>query len=106
MDDHSGFGQIAADVVMEVRQDYPTAPTLVFPVRPAHAPPPDAQVWHTLRLYIPLIMHFTCLPVRVRVLGTYSRLAVYRLVYVGLVCIATTPLQRTCLCAPWLASYP
>lgn len=44
MDDHSGFGQIAADVVAELRQDYPTAPILVFPVRPAHAAPSVAQV--------------------------------------------------------------
>ena len=44
VDDHSGFGQIAADVVAELRQDYSSAPVLVFPVRPAHAAPSMAQV--------------------------------------------------------------
>lgn len=44
VDDHSGFGQFAADVVSELREDYPTAPALVFPVRAAHAAPSHAEV--------------------------------------------------------------
>lgn len=43
VDDHSGFGQFAADVVSELREDYPTAPALVFPVRAAHAAPSHAE---------------------------------------------------------------
>ena len=44
MDDHSGFGQFAADVIAELREDYSTAPVLVSPVRPTHAAPSQAQV--------------------------------------------------------------
>ena len=44
VDDHSGFGQFAADVVAELREDYSTAPVLVSPVRPTHAPLSQAQV--------------------------------------------------------------
>ena len=44
VDDHSGFGHFAADVVAELQQDYSTAPVLVFPVRATHAAPPQAQV--------------------------------------------------------------
>ena len=45
VDDHSGFGQFAADVVAELGEDYSTAPVLVSPVRPTHAAPSQAQVW-------------------------------------------------------------
>ena len=44
VDDHSGFGQFASDVIAELREDYPTAPALVFPVRGAHYASPQAQV--------------------------------------------------------------
>ena len=44
VDDHSGFGQFAADVVSELREDYPTAPALMFPVCAAHAAPSHAGV--------------------------------------------------------------
>ncbi|KAL3159412.1 hypothetical protein ABBQ38_009842 [Trebouxia sp. C0009 RCD-2024] len=43
VDDHSGFGHFAADVVAELKQDYSTAPVLVFPVRTTHAAPSQAQ---------------------------------------------------------------
>ena len=44
VDDHSGFGQFAADVIAELREDYSSAPVLVSPVRPTHAAPSQAQV--------------------------------------------------------------
>lgn len=44
VDDHGGFGQFAADVVAELREDYSTAPVMVCPVRPTHAAPSQAQV--------------------------------------------------------------
>lgn len=34
VDDHSGFGQMAADVVAELKVDYPNAPVMLYPVRP------------------------------------------------------------------------
>ena len=57
VDDHSGFGQFAADVVAELREDYPTAPTLVFPFRPAHTPPSHVQVPPPPDLSYPTPMH-------------------------------------------------
>ena len=44
VDDHSGFGQMAADVVAELKVDYPNAPVMLYPVRPTQQAPPHATV--------------------------------------------------------------
>lgn len=54
VDDHSGFGQFAADVVAELREDYSTAAAVVCPVRPTHVAPSQAQVGLQTPCLVPL----------------------------------------------------
>ena len=44
VDDHSGFGHFGADVMAELRTDYPNAPLMLYPVRPTQQAPAHAQV--------------------------------------------------------------